>query len=366
MGNAGTGPTAFRAEINLTQAQASASFVYDGLGRCVKRTMNGVVTTYAYDGWKPIMEWDGTGNWTAWNIYGPGADEILLRNSPTLGYLRYHHDIHGNVMFLLDGNGNGLERYTYDAFGRPKTTDWNGVPRTQSAYNNRFMFTGREYFPQLGLYDYRHRMYQPELGRFLQTDPTGFDAGDMNLFRYCADDPVDRVDPDGTIDRDAVISRDIIWEMAKHFESANISQASFAQLSAAWGRAPSEKPSGGAPMRFVPRNLAKDGVTAVPKERTHSGGDYEYQFSDSNGRRRSGAGLTVLEKLEHVSGVEVLGKQTKPAALNSSGIFRDHVGLDHRPGSSHFNGLSSVEKQTFVVTRDNGTIVPVSTVFGHE
>jgi hypothetical protein len=40
-------------------------------------------------------------------------------------------------------------------------------------------------------------MYQPDLGRFLQTDPTRFDAGDMNLFRYCDDDPIDLSDPTG-------------------------------------------------------------------------------------------------------------------------------------------------------------------------
>jgi YD repeat-containing protein len=35
---------------------SSASFVYDGLGRCVKRTINGTTTRLIYDGWKPIME----------------------------------------------------------------------------------------------------------------------------------------------------------------------------------------------------------------------------------------------------------------------------------------------------------------------
>lgn len=59
------------------------------------------------------------------------------------------------------------------------------------------MFTGREYFPELGLYDYRNRFYDPILGRFLQADPQGFDDGDMNLFRYVGDDPVDKTDPLG-------------------------------------------------------------------------------------------------------------------------------------------------------------------------
>jgi RHS repeat-associated protein len=106
----------------------------------------------------------------------------------------------GNVAFVLDGNGVGFEKYSYDAFGKVTITDWAGNVRTTSQYGNRFMFTGREYLTEIGIYDYRHRFYQPELGRFLQSDPKGFDAGDMNLFRYCADDPVNRTDPDGTID----------------------------------------------------------------------------------------------------------------------------------------------------------------------
>lgn len=92
--------------------------VYDGLGRCLKRTQNGAVTLYAYDGWKGIFEWDGAGNALAWNVYGTGADELLWRWQPGAGYLHYHYDSHGNVMFLLDQNGALAERYTYDAFGR--------------------------------------------------------------------------------------------------------------------------------------------------------------------------------------------------------------------------------------------------------
>jgi RHS repeat-associated protein len=50
------------------------------------------------------------------------------------------------------------------------------------------------------VYDYRNRFYHPDLGRFLQIDPTGFDAGDMNLFRYCNDGPIDGSDPTGLYD----------------------------------------------------------------------------------------------------------------------------------------------------------------------
>ena len=103
----------------------------------------------------------------------------------------------GNVIYLLGGSGQGIEYYTYDAFGQPAIHDWNGQGRTESAYGNRFMFQGREWIKELGIYDYRNRMYHPGLGRFLQPDPIGFAAGDANLFRYCGDDPINQVDPFG-------------------------------------------------------------------------------------------------------------------------------------------------------------------------
>jgi RHS repeat-associated protein len=178
-----------------------AQFVYDGLGRCLKRTINWETTLIAYDDWKPIVEWDvwdGQSYVKAWNIYGTGPDEILWRYSDRYGHLRYHLDREGNVAFILDLNGAMREKYTYDAFGRPVVSDADGGnARSWSWYGNRFMFTGREWIPELGLYDYRNRFYHPLLGRFLQADSKGFDAGDMNLFRYCGDDPEDRTDPMG-------------------------------------------------------------------------------------------------------------------------------------------------------------------------
>jgi YD repeat-containing protein len=58
--------------VSATRNSSIVSFVYDGLGRCVKRTINGVVTLIAYDGWKPTVEWDGGGSLTAYNVYGNG------------------------------------------------------------------------------------------------------------------------------------------------------------------------------------------------------------------------------------------------------------------------------------------------------
>jgi RHS repeat-associated protein len=178
--------------------QTVAGFIYDGLGRCVRRTFNNVATIFVFDGWKPIAEFDAWNEFHAWNVYGPGPDEILLRQHVKYGYVRFHLDRHGNVAFLVDDDGWVQEKYVYDAFGQPTVTTLAGQnARSWSYYGHDFLFQGREYIRELGIYDYRNRFYLPATGRFLQSDPAGFAAGDMNLFRYCGDDPVDLRDPLG-------------------------------------------------------------------------------------------------------------------------------------------------------------------------
>ena len=189
------------------------SMVYDALGRCMKRSITGGPTTYyLYDGEKPILEYDAnTGASVGTNLYGKGVDEILERvaigsNGQTYVYFpQQNHE--GSVTLLTDPSGIVLERYRYDAFGAPTIYAplWTPV-RSATIYDNRFLFTGREYAATyrstytntaFKFYEYRARAYNPILGRFMSEDPKLFDAGDYNLFRYCHNDPIDFTDPMG-------------------------------------------------------------------------------------------------------------------------------------------------------------------------
>ncbi|MEY2520252.1 MAG: hypothetical protein QOF24_2011 [Verrucomicrobiota bacterium] len=171
------------------------NLAYDGLGRTVQRSLNGVITYYVYDGAKPIYEYKADGSTAGWNVYGKGIDEPLLRADYVAapggqGYF-YQQDQQGSVTHLTGWGGEVIESYRYDAFGAPTTT------YSAGSFNNRFKFTGREYIPQFGIYEYRNRAYHPGLGRFMSEDPLGFDAGDANLFRYCGNDSVNVSDPFG-------------------------------------------------------------------------------------------------------------------------------------------------------------------------
>ena len=67
---------------------------------------------------------------------------------------------------------------------------------TQSAVGNRYLFTGREYDQETGLYSYRARYYDSRIGRFLSRDPVGYSAG-LNLYSYVGNNPLTFVDPLG-------------------------------------------------------------------------------------------------------------------------------------------------------------------------
>jgi RHS repeat-associated protein len=180
-------------------------FGFDPLGRCVKRWVgdsgdvySNPATYFHYDGWNLLQE--GNNAWGPARVYvhGSRVDEIIWSYNTFTGDQAFHHyDARGHCTLLTDSLGTILEQYEYDAFGYPYFFDSAFQPVDSSTVGNRFLFTGREWLSDLRLYDYRNRMYQPELGRFLQPDPKQFAAGDYNLYRYCHNDPVNKSDPTG-------------------------------------------------------------------------------------------------------------------------------------------------------------------------
>ena len=145
----------------LVGVDGTITYTYDALVRRVSKTVNGTVTKYVYDGARVIAEYDGAGLLLRKYIYGPGLDEPVLMQA---GANRYYYlfDSLGSVIGLTDALGNMVEAYRYSPYGQPLQA---------SSVGNPFMFTGREFDSETGLYYYRARYYSPELRRFIEPDP---------------------------------------------------------------------------------------------------------------------------------------------------------------------------------------------------
>ena len=110
----------------------------------------------------------------------------------------YKTDTQGNIIAILDKNGNTVVEYYYDAWGNYAINDTSNIGLGEI---NPFRYRGYFYDTDMGLYYLKTRYYDPEVGRFINMDGISYadheTLNGLNLYAYCGNNPVMNVDPEG-------------------------------------------------------------------------------------------------------------------------------------------------------------------------
>jgi RHS repeat-associated protein len=154
----------------------------------VGQTTSGLTTQYVYDMLNVAQE-QYTGGSVADMLPGLGLDENFARTD-TSGSYAMLPDLLGSTIGLINSTGALGTQYQYGPFGQ--------TTMTGASSTNPIQYTGREMDPS-GLYFMRARYYNPIAQRFISPDPIGLLGGQVNLYTYVFNRPMDGTDRLGLI-----------------------------------------------------------------------------------------------------------------------------------------------------------------------
>jgi RHS repeat-associated protein len=166
-------------------------YLVDGQNQRIGKKVNGsLVQGFLYqDKLNPIAELDGSNNVVSRFVYASrdNVPDYMIKDGVTY---RIIADSLGSPRLVVDvGTGAVAQRLDYDEFGRV-ITDTN--PGFQP-----FGFAGGLYDPDTGLVRFGARDYDAETGRWTAKDPILFGGGQVNLYGYVLNDPINLVDLSG-------------------------------------------------------------------------------------------------------------------------------------------------------------------------
>lgn len=184
---------------HITGAGLDMYCMYNDSGKRIRKTVNGVTTDFYLDGSAILMQTSSDGSRIDF-FYDDKGNVFAMKYQNEMYF--YRKNLFGDILGILDSHGTELVKYEYNSWGKLlNLTDYssNGLGR-----KNPFRFKGYYYDEELGMYYLNSRYYDPEVGRFISPDTTDIlevqdDLYDKNLYAYCDNNSVMRIDSSGAV-----------------------------------------------------------------------------------------------------------------------------------------------------------------------
>ena len=172
----------------MQKSGVTAEFVYNADGLRVQKMVNGVVTKYTLHG-KNVVHMTSGADELHFFYDAQNRPAVVVYNGTAYAYVK---SLQGDIVAILDENGNTVVSYGYDAWGAPL---WcTGELAETLGKVQPFRYRGYVFDEETGLYYLRSRYYNPRWGRFVNADGAIIQK---NLFAYCSNGPIVGYDPSG-------------------------------------------------------------------------------------------------------------------------------------------------------------------------
>ena len=181
----------------MQKSGVTAEFVYNADGLRVQKMVNGVATKYTLHGKNVVHMTSGTDE-LHFFYDAQNRPAVVVYNGTAYAYVK---SLQGDILAILDENGNTVVSYGYDAWGAPLWCI--GELAETLGKVQPFRYRGYALDEETELYYNQSRFYNPSIARFITADTTGVLTASLksltekNLFAYCDNNPVMRKDIDG-------------------------------------------------------------------------------------------------------------------------------------------------------------------------
>ena len=178
----------------MQKAGVTAEFVYNADGLRVQKTVNGVATKYTLHGKNVVHMTSGTDE-LHFFYDAQNRPVVVVYNGTAYAYVK---SLQGDIVAILDENGNMVVSYGYDAWGAPL---WcTGELAETLGKVQPFRYRGYVLDEETGLYYLRSRYYNPQWGRFVNADIKIGNSSELicgQMFAYCGNSPIAYNDREG-------------------------------------------------------------------------------------------------------------------------------------------------------------------------